>query len=154
MSHGNSSNWQFSPRAEEALRDSGWFPSRSVDIAPYAEYFEKSGFTVHTFALSILGEFGGLTVKGRQGDKGLLRWDGIRFDPFEADSDKIDIWKEDLQLILTPFASTYVHPICLDANGAYYLQEYNRLLLLDGSFEIVVDHCIFGIPTPKVLGRM
>lgn len=94
---------RFTDETEQALRDAGWTPGRTVDTRSWRQRLEKSGIVFHDAAQTFLAEFGGLSVDVDGPGISCAR------SPFELDPDLTDgeedrfaDWSQEIGAALVP----------------------------------------------------
>lgn len=107
---------RFSSEVERLLQGAGWYPGREIGtdaVHAWADALESpDGFQMTEAARSLLGEFGGLHLRGRS---------DLNLDPLRCDGEE-DRFEELLQRGIFPIGDAGGgHMVCaVDAEGLFY----------------------------------
>jgi hypothetical protein len=97
--------FKFSPAVEQVLRQTGWFPTRSVSIFQWVDPLVEVGYKPFPVAIRILENLGGIEISPPRDESNLFFPSKIVFDPvFAASSefDRVGKWQKEFDIALFP----------------------------------------------------
>ena len=101
--------FNFSPDVEKVLRESGWFPARSVQISQWIDPLVQVGYRPLPVAKRILENLGGLEITPPHNEANVFFPGKIVFDPvFAASSelDRVENWQKQYDIALFPLGES------------------------------------------------
>ncbi len=135
----------FSDIVRTTLEAGGWTPDRRVSVQPWVETLCEEGFTMHSRAVALLENFGGLVIEPPTLEgKVYRRCETIYFDPVRGasgDFDRVEYWEERLQTQLAPLGElSGAFTLLVAEDGRIFTYYHNELWQNGDSFEDALEN--------------